>query len=205
MKTGRRFIVLFAVLFVSFFSLSQDARADCDPGWVGYSVSGNWKGCEYTIYYCVMTDPMGITHVEIDLIMARIDCADVLLHDMEFWAAVPIMVKDDAIENATFSPCPLSSYYNFEINRAKCWKVVNDPHSQTCSFVTCETIGKCIWRYKVCTDYSQTPPANIVTLVAVQSVNSEMCLATWPLLPPSGTDWDDEWESECFVISCEDE
>ncbi len=196
----KKTIFLVIAVLVFSFSLSQNLNAQCDPPWEVYSINGNWKGCDYTIYYCVLTDASGITHSKVAKIKADIFCAEDILNDQDFWASLSDIVLYHMLDNAEFSPCPLNSY-NLVISRAECWKVHNKPHDTICEFLTCGEIGECIKGYKVCTDYLQIPPQNIWELVFTQATTSEMCSETWPDF--SQYDWTQEWETFCFIISCD--
>ncbi len=196
--------LIFAVLVLS-FSLSQNAEAGCSPGWDEYSVSGtyyhNGTLCNYTAYYCVFVDAMGMINSYIDRISIDYACIDVFTED-GFWMNVENEVINHLIENGSFSQCPLSSY-NVSIKRSQCWKVINIPCQGIYEIVNCGYVGACQYLYKVCTDYTQNPPENQWEIVSRQAIGTADCNDQGlPDLPPDGKTKEDEWETDCFLIGC---
>jgi hypothetical protein len=61
--------------------------------------------------------------------------------------------------------------------------------------------GSCTTKWKVCIDYSISPPETKWTFV--EFINgSGNCPLTKPTLPPQGKTWDEPWTTSCFLVEC---
>ena len=202
MKTGKNLIVLFAVLFISFLSLIQEAEADCPDGWSADTVSNTYNGCDYIIYYCYMTDPNGVVYTRIDWIAYDNDCIE-MIGTSAFWDNLNEAIINKLMMDNSFPPCPAMTY-NVIYSRAKCWKVINDHVNEICNIINCGYEGECKLMYKICTDYTAIPPQVIKELVGTQSVDNETCSAEMPdFSDEEEFDPDEDWMTECFVVDCD--
>ncbi len=149
-----------------------------------------------------MLDPNNVYHTRIDRILIDIDCVNDITTG-EFWSFINSTILDDMEENYSFPQCPAMTY-NVITSRAKCWKVTNDHTNGICNILNCGYDGECQMFYKVCTDYTQSPVVTFRELVNSQSIDNETCSAEMPdFSDEEEFDPDEDWTTECFVISCD--
>jgi hypothetical protein len=201
---------LFILIVIVFLSLTFiQSKADCPPGAISYTVTftyGSNPPCEFTITYCAFTSPGGVTTLSFDKVSTSINCLNYFFDPM-FWDAAKNAMINHYLEFGEFPPCPLTTI-TFIAKRAICWKIHNIPEdpihnvSGLVECINCGLIGQCIWEYIVCTDYTKTPPQNIITLERYYSIPNELCPDETPIIPPLGKTWYDEWTTECYGVSC---
>lgn len=200
MKTGRMLIVLFTVfLFSHFFS-----QAECYYPFQEYSFTANYNGCLYVCYICTYADstfPYQQTSYVDRFDVLSIDCFD-MFEDPLFWEQVEENVLMTLLDKGTWPPCPQSTY-NYTLKSSTCWKIVNDHANGMFTMKNCGYDTYCMSLYKVCTDFTQSPPNNIWSFEGKSSVGTPNCSGNgMPELPPSGKTENEPWETDCFILDC---
>jgi hypothetical protein len=201
---------LFILIVIIFLSLTFiQSKADCPPGWTShnftYLFNCDDETCVITVYYCTIIQN-GEYLVQLDYVIMS-ECNFDCVYADDFWDILNDKLLEDAIKDGTFPPCPNSAMI-MKTEYAKCWKIRNVPYNPIgdeggyVEIISCGLTGKCKCTYKVCTDFSVTPPENIKTLVNCEPEPTPACSGIEPQLPPVGKTWDEPWETNCYYIDC---
>jgi hypothetical protein len=197
---------LIFIFVIAFTLLTLNANATCPTGWTSanfsYLYDSNGDGnsdCPITVFYCYIVQPTGVLDYMVDEVKVKIPCGISLLGEVNFWGDLNLKLLYDLTNKGTFPPCPLSAY-NVRTLRARCFRIINDPgHSQVIA-VNCGYTAYCEWKYKICWDTLLN--RNVFTFLEVNTIGTPDCSGEMPQLPPAGKTWEDEWNTECYGITC---
>jgi hypothetical protein len=60
---------------------------------------------------------------------------------------------------------------------------------------------KCILTYACCCDWNTSPPSCYEWCVSAEPYGTSECSNQEPQVPPPGKDWNEPWETECFITN----
>lgn len=209
------------------FTQAFSQSLECPPGSQMYSVSlsiqyyctqdGDPSGdptlpfeCPVNVTFCCLWDATNRTIVIriLDLQFSRWDC---VLHiyycggfsiNGWFWTKLSKALSEYA-ESVCWSdlpPCDDPNAIHIEVWRAQCQKYENVyifnewiPLLRPCS-----QYNICYRKYKLCWDFTQSPPRRVSIYLGSGVYGTPNCSATEPELPPNGRNWNEPWETNCF-------
>jgi len=126
-----------------------------------------------------------------------------------FWKQLSGLVLNHALKSCytDLPPCTDPASIRYEFYRPTCLKYVNSylfnewiPVLRACSI---DPGIVCYRKYQVCRDFSVSPPDIVRRLLEIGTIGTSNCLPGNPMPdPPPGKDWNEPWETECFVQPC---
>lgn len=157
----RKYLILFVMLFSIATYLEVDAQVPCvcsNPfgnATVTETISDGVNSCQVTVNYCRWYDKYAnVLYIKLCSISLPIGCSlNLDLSDGSFWDKIfNITIENDWRFN-NIPDCDLSGNGSklFEITKAQCWILKNDPIQQMYVFTPCagET-ATCFTKYSVC-------------------------------------------------------
>jgi len=209
MKMKKMICSLILIFIIFILSFQHSSAVDCPQGFDDAYVSFTYGNCNITIHYCHGRGPDGIWMVQIvDIIIAwDLNCFNELSINAAFMNICMEQVRIHFQNNGgPFPPCPVYSYTTI-FKYAKCWAVKNVPpilgQGGYMKLVDCGYDGGCLYRYKLCTDFSNPlEPENKMELVDYIEIPSSTCTGEMPEMPPPGETWFTEWTTICYGITC---
>ncbi len=216
----KKLLFLIIIVFLS-FSFVQ-SKADCPPGYTEYSYNATYTyeypsgggsfSCHVTVTYCCKWDNVQqkiiIEITKVEPTYPQNNCLAYLPDIMDFfdWLHLATAEKAD-LSCHPIKPCDDNSepYTITEINVVRCWYYKNfltlDGEYLTI-LRKCDVTFKCVSVWKLCRDFNYSPPKLVKELISKSPIGNPTCSSTVPDLPPSGKEWDESWETECFSIDC---
>ena len=206
---------LFVVLFMT-LAFSR-AEATCTYPWstlTTYFNTGSPDSCEIAVKYCFKTSLTG-DYYDIYLDTAFVANPPCGTFDSTYisnlYPKIINAICQDLLIGGLLYPCN-SEHQKVQVTftKAFCWKFHNYPTGPFggggyLAFIPCEDVGYCIWVYKLCVN-TDIPGHYFVEkeLISIDySEGNNQCQSITPTIPPIGHLWNDEWETDCFSISCE--
>lgn len=217
---------IFVVTFLMLFLVSLNVvKADCPtnpPGWEQHTVtavysynSGGYAfTCNITIVFCCYWNnnlKRVISQIDYDF-GTNNHCIDAIPNETDFnnWLHQIVGYWASIYCSPSFPPCddPNQSYYEVSVSSSLCWYYENwQPYlgdDYVLRKVKCgDKSNYCMTIWRVCMDFSVTPPVIRRTFYSKQQYGQPQCPITKPTLPPDNDPkWQEHWITSCFSQPC---
>ncbi len=206
-------IVLVAILFAFSF---ERGEATCPAGYTSITAPIHIGSCDFIVEGCYKCSPTGVTDLiigEVKTFTVGCDVSVVLL--LSNWSFIEDQLMWTIMHSTGcfIQPCDQSPpvTFSFSTTRYICNKVYNytqiidkvETHWYQ-SLVPCDPGGAyCVRQFKICLDYSTTPPSYTQNYVSSYPVGTPACSAQTQYIPKYGDVlYDHYYETICFTSGC---
>ena len=208
-------ILLFVILMITSLSL----KSACPPGYTEHIITGTYSYssgsfvCHFTIAFCCKYDNnLKQVVAEIQYYYSTYNhCIMAIPDEQDFsdWLHATVAHAASVFCGPLYPPCDDTThiYYESRIYASHCWYYENyQPYldDYVLRRVKCDDeVNYCLSVWRVCTDYSTTPPIIKEFFISKQPYGQPDCPTTVPELPEEGDPkWGEHWITTCFARPC---
>lgn len=214
-KFSKKAVFLYVILAFLFSVSVKKAEATCSTGWSSSSImySYNYGGgtCNITVTYCFTcgsanngTPSIYPTNISVDN-----TCVANVNFDSNFYEDLKTQLSKELTKNCNENPppCSESTRISHEVRVAQCWKFyhTNIGVGQDYWINYLDPCGEayCVTIFKICTDYATQGHPIVIQTYEQFLVGDSQCSSSYPLIPPTGFTWSQNFSTYCFTASCQ--